>query len=88
MADNLRSRLIRDELFHEKELEEQSGSESEYVQEEDSSVTSEEDDVDMEDASLNERLLQSRARGRPSTKLKGKNGFLWDTRCPSRRSGV
>ena len=44
------------------------------------------DDVDMEDASLNERPFQSRARGRPSSKLKGKNGFVWDTRAPSRNS--
>lgn len=52
-----------------------------------SSYTSEEDltkeeDVDMEDANLHQRLLGSRARGRLTSKLKGKNGFVWNTRFP------
>jgi len=42
----------------------------------------EEEDIDLEKGSANQRLLQSRVRGRPSTKLKGKNGFSWDTRAP------
>ncbi|CAB0044822.1 unnamed protein product [Trichogramma brassicae] len=43
---------------------------------EDSSSNEDDSDVEMEDVSLNQRLNESRARGRPITKLKGKNGFL------------
>lgn len=93
MAYNLRSRRIRDELLDEIQVEEQSESESEQRDDDDdysgsSSDDEVEGDIDMEDASFNQRLLQSRARGRPCTKLKGKDGFTWDTRCPSRLSGV
>ena len=46
------------------------------------------DDENVEDASLYERLLDSRARGRPVTKLRGKNGFVWNTKAPVRQSGM
>ena len=42
---------------------------------------------DLEDASINQRLLNSCARGRPRNNLRGKNGFEWATKLPDRRSG-
>lgn len=42
---------------------------------------------EMEDACMEQRLLNSRARGRPTNKLRGKNGFEWTTSLPGRRSG-
>lgn len=97
MSYKLRSRRIREELLVEDqdddEVTVQSESEPSSNEEGSSFYTSEEDpieeeDVDMEDASLHQRLLGSRARGRPTSKLKGKNGFVWNTRFPSRRSGM
>lgn len=44
-------------------------------------------DIEMEDTTLHQRFFSSAARGRPSSNLKGKNGFLWKTHSPSRRSG-
>lgn len=42
---------------------------------------------DAENATLSQRLLESRARGRPSTKLRGKEKkYVWDTRPPQRTS--
>ncbi|KAL3265898.1 hypothetical protein HHI36_010088 [Cryptolaemus montrouzieri] len=41
----------------------------------------------MENATLDKRLLESRARGRPSSTSKGKDGFKWKTKFPERRSG-
>jgi len=38
-------------------------------------------EVDEELATLNERLLIFQAHGRPTTKLKEKNGFAWITRA-------
>jgi len=94
MAYNLRSRSICEELLSdvEEDIEEQASEEIGRGDESDSSYSgsSEEsssgDDIEMEDVSLNERLLQSAARGRPCSKLKGKNGFTWDTRVPARTS--
>ena len=97
MAYNLRPRTIRQELLddaqescseeqdvecHEDETEEVSSRCSNY-----SDASSADSDIDMEDASLEQRLLDSRARGRPSSTLRGKNGFKWRTRAPERRSG-
>lgn len=42
---------------------------------------------DLEDTSLEQRLLNSRARGRPTSKLRGKNGFEWSTNLRERVSG-
>jgi len=101
MSYNLRSRSIIELLRNDDETEEildENNSEMEdHVSEE-----SEEYDIDsdgneysedemeceLENASLAQRLMNSRARGRPITKLKGKNGFVWDTKIPARQSGM
>lgn len=97
MAYNLRSRTIREELLddEEEEVNQQSDEEvdngnndsgSDYST---SAVESDSDgDIDMENASLNARLNESRARGRPTSKLYGKDKFVWDTRVPTRTSGM
>ena len=100
MAYNLRGRTIRQELVDEtqevpsqdEEAQESEGSESGVVsghesEYSDATDASSELDMDMEDATLDKRLLESRARGRPSSTLKGKDGFKWKTRAPERRSG-
>ncbi|XP_056643529.1 uncharacterized protein LOC130449612 [Diorhabda sublineata] len=99
MAYNLRRRTIRQELLDEmqevpSEDEEAQGSgesENEGVSEHESEYSyatdaSSELDSDMEDATLDKRLLEARARGRPTSTLKGKDGFKWNTRAPERRS--
>lgn len=45
-------------------------------------------DSDLENASLNQRLLQSKGRGRPVNRLRGKHGFVWSTNVPSRQSSM
>lgn len=94
MAYNLRPRCIRDELLQNAESDE------EIVEQSDAVISSSDsegfscasaaeetdEDIEMEDVSLNERLNQSRARGRPATKLRGKNGFVWNTTFSTRRS--
>jgi len=45
-------------------------------------------EVDAKIATLNERLLIFQACGRPTTKLKEKNGFAWVTRALQQRSGT
>ena len=94
MAYNLRPRRICEELLEddadtnvdvlsENECEFSSANDSSS----DSSNTDEINDSDFENATLDKRILESRFRGRPSTKLRGKNNFLWDTRCPCWKSG-
>ncbi|KAL3283104.1 hypothetical protein HHI36_006263 [Cryptolaemus montrouzieri] len=99
MAYNLRRRTIRQELldetsevfFEDEEAQENEesesgevcGHESEYSDATDASSGS---DEDMENATLDKRLLESRARGRPSSTAKGKDGFKWKTKFPERRS--
>ncbi|CAB0035281.1 unnamed protein product, partial [Trichogramma brassicae] len=82
MAYNLRPRKIIDELlendYSDEEIIEKSSDASSTSGNEDSSSNEDDSDVEMEDVSLNQRLNESRARGRPITKLKGKNGFCWD----------
>ncbi|CAB0042451.1 unnamed protein product [Trichogramma brassicae] len=91
MAYNLRPRKIIDELlendYSDEEIIEKSSDASSTSGNEDSSSNEDDSDVEMEDVSLNQRLNESRARGRPITKLKGKNGFCWDNTFSSRRSG-
>lgn len=104
MAYNLRTRSIAETLRNEEDNHEiwgGSDSESEdYVSEQEESDEyrvsddgSDTDDgnemaMDWENSSLSERLLSSRARGRPTTQLKGKNGFVWSTNLPQRQSGM
>lgn len=98
MAYSLRSRTVRAEslpepepLLNETNSEEEiepEREESEYENSSSSSSGSDGSDVDMEDATLDQRFLNSAARGRPSSKLKGKNGFVWNTSVSSRRSGT
>ncbi|CAB0033850.1 unnamed protein product [Trichogramma brassicae] len=86
----LRPRKIIDELlendYSDEEIIEKSSDASSTSGNEDSSSNEDDSDVEMEDVSLNQRLNESRARGRPITKLKGKNGFCWDNTFSSRRS--
>ena len=64
------------------------GEESDYQVGAESGSDSDDEMADeMEDASLNQRLVNSRARGRPSNKLRGKNGFEWTTKLCDRWSG-
>ena len=91
MAYNLRSQPMSEELLEEDENREEfeQNDDKHFPSEEESSAytSGSNDDVEMEDVSLNVRLQISRFRGRPSTKLRGKNGFLWNTTFSSRRSG-
>jgi len=92
MAYNLRSRPMSEELLEEDENREEfveQNNDEHFLSEEESSAYSSrsDDDVEMEDVSLNARLQISRSRGRPSTKLRGKNNFLWNTTFSFRRSG-
>ncbi|KAL1489518.1 hypothetical protein ABEB36_013475 [Hypothenemus hampei] len=95
MAYNLRKRTFREELFEEQIQEESFGgavSDSEEdnisIFSDDSDSTENEEDIEgLEDATCNKRLCVSNARGRPSTTLRGKNGYKWSTREPKRRSG-
>ncbi|KAL3271740.1 hypothetical protein HHI36_022210 [Cryptolaemus montrouzieri] len=68
----------------ESESEKVCGHESEYS---DATNASSGSDEDMENATLDKLLLESRARGRPSSTSKGKDGFKWKTKFPERRSG-
>ncbi|XP_032671956.1 piggyBac transposable element-derived protein 4-like [Odontomachus brunneus] len=98
MANHLRPWPIRLQLLKEDREDnvdenfpdENSGNNIEEHSEENSNYSeSAEDtemDVDLEEATLEQHLLKSDARGRPSTTLKGKNGFVWDTRAPECRS--
>ncbi|KAL3284040.1 hypothetical protein HHI36_018210 [Cryptolaemus montrouzieri] len=82
-----RQKFFEDEEAQENEESESGevcGHESEYSDATDASSGS---DEDMENATLDKRLLESRARGRPSSTSKGKDGFKWKTKFPERRSG-
>lgn len=96
MAYNLRSRTFRQEMvdndcydgvaerMSDAEVDDGSGSEYSESESSSSSVSA----MELEDAAADQHILGSRARGRPTTKLKGKNGFSWDTRVPQRTSGT
>lgn len=83
MAYNLQSRTFRQELLDEtqevpsedEKVQESKGSENGGVSGHNSENSSSESDVEMEDTTLDKRLLESGARGRPCSTLKGKNGF-------------
>ncbi|XP_058810117.1 uncharacterized protein LOC131675225 [Phymastichus coffea] len=102
MAYNLRTRRIREELLEEDGIEDTNDSTTcsnatsgtgtspsnldDSADEDFSENDSSDSDSDVENVSLAERLSEQRARRRPTTKLKGKNGFVWDTRMPARSS--
>ena len=75
------------------ETEDNESEESEYDDTQDIESSSENDNEDVEmqeeweSATLQSRLLESRARNRPKTKLKGRNGFVWYTNFSTRTSG-
>jgi len=52
-------------------------------------ISDSDDELSLENASLDKRLLKAREtrRGRPATRLKGKNGYVWKMNFPARRSG-
>lgn len=103
MPYNFRNRSIPDAVLEEEDVgtffgDDASGDEdfvfeesehSEYSSESENSFTDEEMEQDWEDPSLQQRLENSRAkaRGRPITKVRGKNGYAWSTNCPQRLSG-
>ncbi|XP_043269515.1 uncharacterized protein [Venturia canescens] len=68
------------------ESEEDILSEESHNSDYETSTNSEIDDDEQENATHNRRILQPRARGRPTTILKGRNGFKWHTRSGSRHS--
>lgn len=95
MAYSLRPRSMRNQLLENPESDEEvveqsdeifSSSDNEGIS--CSSEAEDNEDVEMENPCLNARANQSRARGRPVTKLRGKNGFVWNTTFASRRSGT
>lgn len=98
MAYNLRSKRIRDELLEAEENTVSFGgnaseSEDDHVSEQSASEyevsgSESEMDEDLENSSLAQRLLQSRARGRPISTLRGKNGYVWKVDAPMRQSGM
>ena len=92
MPYNLRSRM-RKILLNEDERNDEcfGGRESEdeldcISEDSDSEFELSDDDSEIDNACLASRLNRSRGRGRPTTKLRGKNGFQWSTRMPTRRS--
>ena len=113
MAYNLRHRPLYELLVHDDEhqevLDTASSGEEDAVEEDDddfeppidSSSDEAEEELDVENASLAQRLLEVRARqnerndvirrgrgrGRPTSILRGKNGYKWNTRIPERESG-
>lgn len=97
MAYYLRPRVLREQLLaddaHEEEIESNTEDEvqsSEYSSDDSSYDDSEEEmEVDMEEPSNNKRLRNARKNpkhGRTQTKFYGKDGFVWNSKCPSRRS--
>lgn len=98
MPYNLRARRMCEEMLEDdrdNENDESEDPESDNPVESDISLYAtsseeehDEEDVDMEDATLEGRLNESRARGRPSTILRGKNLFRWNTTFPTRLSGI
>ena len=102
MAYNLRTRRVRDLLLQtnepdnsndgasNEEVQDHVSKQSEYSDEETSSEkeSSEDELMEVEDATTDARLLKSRARGRLTSKLRGKNGYIWSSKLPERRSGT
>lgn len=99
MAYSLRPRRVRDLLLEEPEPEaidgEPSDDEFDHVSEEDEECsdygesdegTDSDMEMEVEDATADARTLQSRARGRPTSKVRGKNGYVWHSKVPERRS--
>ena len=116
MAHNLRSRCVAEQLLEDDgEIEAidlpSSGEEDNLLEDSeedecepsgsDSTESASEEDDYLENSSLEQRLLDVRARqggrglpafrgrvrGRPSYSLRGKNNYKWDTRIPERHSG-
>lgn len=104
MAYNLRPRTLAQALrdaedFENEEAFDGSDSESEdnlsieseksdYENESDAESGSDVEMAEAENAAGDQRLLSSRARGRPAEKLRGKDGFEWSTKLANRRSGM
>ncbi|XP_043279325.1 piggyBac transposable element-derived protein 4-like [Venturia canescens] len=68
------------------ESEEDIQSEESHNSDYEESTNSEIDDDEQENSTNNGCILQSRARGRPTAILRGKNGFKWHTKWGSRHS--
>ena len=98
MAYNLRSRNIRQQLLVDDNaasrveaddaLSDDEPSHTSDESEDDSEIDATSDLEDDQNETINQRHENAAARGRPRAKLKGKDGFTWDTRVPSRRSGI
>lgn len=97
MAYNFRARTIRDALLEEIGDNEAVGGNASESEEEPLSEMSEgseyevsdsDDAMEVEDATINKRIVESRARGRPQTKLRGKNGYVWTQKPRERTSGM
>jgi len=100
MAYKLRPRHLRDLLFEKEEPEDFGGavsddevdhisqqSECSYDEISGGSAASE-SEMEVENAIADARTLESHAQGRPKSKLRGKNGYVWNTKVPKRRSGT
>lgn len=93
MAYNLRSRTVVQAIVQNGEEEEYGGAmsdaEEDHVSEhsDEDYETEDSNDEDAENAIQEQRVVKSRARGRPVFILRGKNGFAWNTRFRTRTSG-
>lgn len=96
IAETLRNEEDNDEILggsdseSEDNVSEQEEESDEYCVSGDGSDEDGDDDMAMEweNASLMQRLLESAARGRPRTQLRGKDGFVWNTNLAQRQSGM
>ncbi|XP_033222831.1 piggyBac transposable element-derived protein 4-like [Belonocnema kinseyi] len=92
MAYNLRSRIDNELMPDDRETfgGEQSEDEGDNVSEQSefSSKSEPSEDEDLENVTLNQRILEQReqARGRPTTTLRSKNGTKWSTKPRTRVS--
>ena len=91
MLYNLRRRPLRDKLLDESSDFGSENNESGDCESSEHSFYSDDSSTDsdeeMENVSLEQRLLKSGSRGRPVSKLRGKDGFVWNAKSPKRRSG-
>ena len=92
---NLRPRGLCVELRDKEEgeaLDDVSGDEIDHMSDESEYPTSgsdsDENELDMENASLQQRLMEAQPRGRPSIIRRGKNGYKWSINPPGRQSGT
>lgn len=92
MPYNLRPRSFQRELVEDVEINDPIGGDSSDIEDhvseysESSDFSMDENDSDLENVTLNERIVQSRARGRPATVLRGVDGYKWKTQKPTRES--